>query len=140
MKFEEKIEILRVSGLNIKVLTDETFLINIKGTNLYHRDYAEGGEGHLSQSDEDIECMVYTREEYILSESEILESIYFNDFEAILKKSFQNSSNLIDLIFTESLALKIAEEQVDNRYLTKYNCLTFGNEEIIEGNLYIVPR
>ena len=136
MKFEEKIEILRVSGLNIKVLTDETFLINIKGTNLYHRDYAEG----LSQSDKDIECMVYTREEYILSESEILESIYFNDFEAILKKSFQNSSNLIDLIFTKSLALKIAEEQVDNRYLTKYNCLTFGNEEIIEGNLYIVPR
>jgi len=140
MKFTNKIKILAKNGIVFEVDSDcETVSIDLKKSNLFTRDYSTGS---LTQDRELVECEVLTQSELIEKEAETIESCYYYEFEQALQEKYENVDLIISSLFNDSeiKAKRLAKEQVLNRYLTRYNCITLGNSELIAGKLYLPVR
>jgi len=140
MKFNKKLKILENAGVTFKVESKDDGLITIdlSKNDLMKLDYQTSAYTQTGV----ITCEVFTKKELIEIEAETILNCYFNEFESELKDKFSNSIDLVDLFIgddkhQEKRAFKIAKEQIYNRILTMYNCLTYGQKEIIADKLYL---
>jgi len=139
MKFNKKLKILENAGVTFKVESREEELVTIDLSKNDLMWWDKSSSAYIQTRV--ITCEVFTKKELIEIESETLLNCYFNEFENKLNESF-NDSVLVGLFVgtekeKQERAFKIAKKQIDNRFLTMYNCLTYGQKEIIADKLYL---
>jgi len=138
MKFSKKVKQFKEAGFKFEVNEEEDIIsINLAENNLFIRDYQTG---KLNQTESLVKSHLLTFKELVERESETLESCYFDEFEATLKDKYKNLDLIIDSLFSDSekISKKLSHEQILNRYLTKYNCITLGDSELIADKFYLV--
>jgi hypothetical protein len=138
MKFSKKIKQLKKAGFVFKVDEDEEIIsIILDENNLFSRNHQSN---ELEQKNNAIKCYILTLSELIEREVETIESCYYDEFEQTLKEKYNNVDIIISSLFCDSeiRAKTLAKEQISNRYLTKFNCITLGDSELIADKFYLV--
>ena len=148
MNFDTKIKELKKAGFVFTVLDkeEEVIIIDLKDNDsLFIRNYRTG---NLRKSNLDYGCKVYTLSELIEKEVETIINCYYSEFENYLKsnKNWNEPSIniIIDSLFgsldeQEKKAKQLAKKQILNRFLTKFNCVTLGDSELLANKFYLMP-
>lgn len=143
-RFNKKIQQLQKSGFIFSNIDYQDYIITIdlEKSNLFIKNYQSKA---LTNSGKFIECNVYTYNELIDKEAETIFSCSMAEFESTLFDKYKdvNSLKILKMFIPDDamqmkLAKIIAKQEIDNRYLTKYNCLTNGDSESFNG-LYLSP-
>lgn len=149
MKFDLKVKELKKAGFVFTVLDkeeEETIIIDLKDNDLlFTRNY---NTGNLRKSNLDYGCKIYTLSELIEKEAETILDCYYLEFENYLKSNKvwnELGMNIIIDSFIgtieeqEKKAKQLAEKQIKNRFLTKFNCVTLGDSELLANKFYLMP-
>lgn len=148
MNFNLKVKELKKAGFIFTVSDkeEEVIIIDLKDNDLlFTRNY---NTGNLRKSNLDYGCKIYTLSELIEKEAQTILDCYYFEFENYLKSNKNWNEPSINIIINsfigspkeqEKKAKQLAKEQIENRFLTKFNCVTLGDSELLANKFYLMP-